>query len=83
MYGMKKRTVFAVNVGVWLAALTSAAAVAVAATRPARWPAPTSRSDLQTSIGCAPAPPALSVAQPTLYMPDDTVVAAGPTPGER
>ncbi len=82
MFGIKKRTVFVVNVGVWLAALTSAAAVAVAATRPASLPANPSGPDLQTSIECAPEAPTVSVAQPTIFMPDDTIVAARPVPGE-
>jgi len=82
MYGINKRTLFAVNVGVWLAALTSAAAVAVAATRPASLPASPSGLDLQTSIECAPEAQALSVTQPTVFMPDDTIVALRPTPGE-
>ncbi len=82
MNRMKKRTVFAINVGVWLAALTSAAVVALAATRPASLPAPASTPELQTTVECAPASSSPSVTQPTIYMPDDSIVAVHLTPSQ-
>jgi hypothetical protein len=77
-----KRTVLAINAGVWLAALTSAAFAAVASTRPARFPAPASSPDLQTEIECSPAAPSPSVTQPLVYMPDDSIVAARLAPSQ-
>jgi hypothetical protein len=77
---MNKRTLFAINVGVWLAALTSAAAVAVAATRPASLPSAPPETDSQVTVECAPTIPSVSVSQPTIFMPGDTIFAARPTP---
>jgi hypothetical protein len=75
---MNKRTVLGINAGVWLAALTSASAVSYAATRKASLPTVETSSDLQTSIECAPTAPPVSVSQPTLYMPEDSIVAVRP-----
>jgi hypothetical protein len=80
MNRMKKRTMFAINMGVWLAALTSAAAVALAATRPASLPTTASDRDSQTATECAAVAPSVSVSQPTVFMPDDTIVGARPAP---
>jgi hypothetical protein len=78
MNRMKKRTVLAINAGVWLAALTSATAVAFAATRSASVSADAPSLSLETSIECAPASPFVSVLEPTIYMPDDVIVGARP-----
>ncbi len=76
---LKKRTVLAINVGVWVAALTSATAVAFAASRPASLPQAAPVPDPQTSVECAPAGPFVSsVSEPTIYMPDDVIVGARP-----
>jgi hypothetical protein len=80
MNRIMKRTVFAINVGVWLAALTTATAVALAASRPASLPAPASSPDSQIASECAPQAPPVTVRQPTIYMPDDTIVGARQTP---
>ena len=80
MNRMKKRTLFAINVGVWLAALTTATAVALAASRPASLPTSASSPDSQSASECAPQAPPVVVTQPTIYMPDDTIVGARPTP---
>jgi hypothetical protein len=79
---MKKRTVLTINVGMWLAAITSATAVAYAATRPASVAPVAMGRAPQSSIACAPAVPDVSVLEPTIYMPDDAIVGARPN-GER
>ena len=73
-----KRTILLANVGVWIAAITSATAVAYAATRPASLPAPGSGPASEAATECSPAALPVSVSQPTVYMPDDTIVGARP-----
>ena len=78
MNPMKKRTVLLANVGVWVAAITSATAVAYAANRPASLPAPTTGTALESAIECDTAAVPVSVSQPTVYMPDDTILGTRP-----
>ena len=77
MNPIKKGTILKVNVGVWVAALTSATAVAYAASRPASLPTLASGPASEHVTECGPAA-VLSVSQPTVYMPDDRIVSAHP-----
>ena len=76
-----KRTVLALNAGVWIFALTAATAVAYAASRPPSLPPVVAGPDPQVATECAPASPVVSVLEPTIYMPDDAIVGARPTAG--
>ncbi len=78
MNPMKKRTVLLANVGVWIAAMTSATAVAYAANRSASLPPPATGTALESAIECDTAAVSVSVPQPTVYMPDDTIVGTRP-----
>ena len=73
-----KRTVLLANVGVWIAAITSATAVAYATTRPASLPALGSAPASEAATEWRRAALPVSVSQPTIYMPDDTIVGARP-----
>ena len=77
-----KRTVLALNAGVWIFALTAATAVAYAASRPPSLPRVVASPDPQVATECAPvASPVVSVSAPTVYMPDDAIVGVRPTAG--
>ena len=74
MATMKRQTAIAVTVGVWTAALCSAAALAYDATRPVHLAGATSQPEPKLDTESAVAAPAPEL-QAVLYIPEATIVA--------
>ena len=74
MAAMKRHTAIAVTLGVWIAALGSAATLAYHATRPVHLAGVTSEPEPQTDTESAVAAPAEEL-QAVLYIPEATIVA--------
>jgi hypothetical protein len=78
MTRMKRRTALAVTIGVWVAALGSAAALTYALNRPLHWVGTTSQLGARSGTARAASAEPVSELQSVLYMPTITVVGQAP-----
>jgi hypothetical protein len=78
MAAMKKRTAAAVTVGVWIAALGSAAALTYSANRPGYLAGGGSQSDAPSDTAGAAPVEAVPEPEPVVYMPDVAIAGKAP-----